>query len=239
MKEIECKNLVVGYDGHIAAENISFTVERGDYFFIVGENGSGKSTLLKTILGLIKPLAGTLDFPNGLKNKETGYVPQQTEAQRDFPATVYEIVLSGCLSGCGFNPFYTKNQKILARKNMEITGVTELSERCFAELSGGQRQRTLIARALCAANKTLVLDEPTAGLDPIVTQELYDLTERLNKERGMTILTVSHDMKAAAKYAFKVLVVGKPCRLFGAEEFIKSDYYKKTEAIEGQNYGVL
>lgn len=228
MAELVCRDLAVGYDGKIVAENLNFTIENGDYFYIVGENGAGKSTLMKTILGLLKPIRGEIRFGEGLRSVDIGYVPQQTEAQKNFPASVKEVVLSGCLSGCGLKPFYSKKQKELAAHNAELMGITALEKRCFAELSGGQKQRVLLARALCAAKKILLLDEPVAGLDPIVTEELYEIIKRLNRDEKMTIIMISHDVEAAIKYASRILVVKNPPFFGNAEEFCKTEYYKKT-----------
>lgn len=227
MAEIVCKKLSLGYDGKSVVENIDFSVSGGDYLCIVGENGAGKSTLMKTILALQKPLSGGISYGDGLKASEIGYIPQRTDAQKDFPATVYEIVLSGCLSGLGFRPFYTKKQKETALKNMEILGITEFSKRCFRELSGGQQQRVLLARALCSTKKMLLLDEPVAGLDPVVTSELYETIDKLNKERGITIVMISHDISAAIKYSSHILYVGKPCFFGSRDEFLKSAFYAK------------
>ena len=227
MSEITCKNLSLGYDGKAVAENIGFTVNGGDYLCIVGENGAGKSTLMKTILSLIKPLSGEIEYGDGLNATEIGYIPQRTDAQKDFPATVYEIVLSGCLSELGFRPFYTKKQKQTALENMELLGITRFSKRCFRELSGGQQQRVLLARALCSTKKMLLLDEPVAGLDPVVTSELYETIDRLNKECKITVIMISHDISAALKYSSHILYVGKPCFFGSREEFAKSDFYGK------------
>ena len=234
MAELVCQNLSVGYDGKSVAESIDLTIEKGDYLFVVGENGAGKSTFMKTLLGLLKPISGNVVF-DGVKQKEIGYVPQQTSAQKDFPASVYEIVLSGCLSGCGFRPFYSKAQKDFARKNMELLGISDLAKKCYRELSGGQQQRVLLARALCAANKMLLLDEPVAGLDPIATQDLYGIVRKLNEENGMTIIMISHDISAALKNAKHVLYVGKPCYYAATDEFKNSDFCKN--AIEDSGYG--
>ena len=228
MVELACRSLTVGYDNKKVAENIDFKVENGDYLYIVGENGAGKSTLMKTILGLNKPLSGTITFGKNVKQTQIGYIPQQTDMQKDFPASVYEIVLSGCLSGCGFRPFYSKKQKQTAKKNMELLDIANLSKKSYRELSGGQQQRVLLARALCAAKKILLLDEPVAGLDPIVTQELYDIIARLNEEQKMTIIMISHDVAAAVRYASHVLTVGSPFFFGSVEEFCLSKYYKKT-----------
>ena len=207
MAQLECKNLTLGYGSKIVIENLTFSVNKGDYLCIVGENGSGKTTLMKTILHLLKPLSGSIETGDGLLPDEISYLPQQTDVQRDFPASVREIVLSGCQSRCGKRPFYNKAEKQLALAAMEKLGITHLSKKCYRELSGGQQQRTLLARALCAAQKMLLLDEPVTGLDPAATQEMYDLIEQLNKD-GITIIMISHDIEAALKHATHVLHIG-------------------------------
>ncbi len=207
MPQLTCKNLTLGYGSKTVIENLSFNVNKGDYLCIVGENGSGKSTLMKTILRLLKPLAGSIETGDGLLPDEISYLPQQTDVQRDFPASVREIVLSGCQSRCGRRPFYSKEEKQLALAAMEKLGITDLAKKCYRELSGGQQQRTLLARALCAAQKMLLLDEPVTGLDPAATQEMYDLIEQLNRS-GITIIMISHDTDAALKYASHVLHIG-------------------------------
>ena len=208
MSVLSARNLAVGYDRSPVLENINFTIEAGDYFCIVGENGSGKSTLMKTILGLQSPIGGTVDFGEGLERTQIGYLPQQSDVQRDFPATVYEIVLSGCQNGLGRKFFYSKAQKELALSNIERMGITELKNRCYRELSGGQQQRVLLARALCATKKILLLDEPVAGLDPQVTQDMYELIQSLNKQ-GLTIIMISHDLENVKKYATKIFDVNR------------------------------
>lgn len=223
MALIECKNVSLGYDNKIVLDNLNFEVNSGDYLCIIGENGSGKSTLMKTILGLKSPLNGEIVFGNGLKKNEIGYLPQQTLVQRDFPASVWEIVLSGSLNKCGLKPFYSKANKELAKKNMARMNITALSKRCYRELSGGQQQRVLLARALCATEKILLLDEPVSGLDPKVTAEMYQLIKELN-EQGLTIIMISHDMHAALKYATHILQVGVNM-FFGTKE----DYLKEVE----------
>ena len=190
MALITCQDVTLGYENTRVAEHLSFTVEEGDYLCIVGENGSGKSTLMKTLLGLRAPLAGHIAFGDGLRKNEIGYLPQQTPIQRDFPASVQEVVLSGCLARCGLRPFYSKEEKALAARNMERLGITPLARRCYRELSGGQQQRVLLARALCATRKLLLLDEPVAGLDPKVTAELYDLIAELNRADGITVIMI-------------------------------------------------
>lgn len=208
MVQLKCENLKLGYNSKVVAENISFEVNKGDYLCIVGENGSGKSTLMKTLLHLIKPLSGTIETGDGVLADEIGYLPQQTEVQRDFPASVKEIVLSGCQSRCGRRPFYNKAEKQLALDAMDKMGISNLAKKCYRELSGGQQQRTLLARAFCATQKMLLLDEPVTGLDPIATEEMYSLIKNLN-DNGITIIMISHDVDAAFKYATHVLHIGK------------------------------
>ena len=188
MAQLTCENLALGYEGRVILNGVNFSVSAGDYLCIVGENGSGKSTLMKTVLGLQKPLGGVIAFGDGVGAGEIGYLPQQTAAQKDFPATVWEIVLSGCQARLGRRPFYSQEEKQLAQRNMEKMGIAPFSRRCYRELSGGQQQRVLLARALCATQKLLLLDEPVAGLDPKVTAEMYSLIEKLNQE-GFTIIS--------------------------------------------------
>jgi len=222
MALLQCQNLSVGYEGQTVAKDLSFSVSKGDYLFIVGENGSGKTTLMKTILHLIPPVDGTMEMDDGLKQNEIGYLPQQTQAQKDFPASVKEIVLSGCQAKPGFHPFYSKEDKMRAMKNMERMEILPYAKRCFRELSGGQQQRVLLARALCASDKVLLLDEPVSGLDPKVTQELYQLIRSLNEE-GLTIIMISHDMEAALEYASHILQIGK-MEFFGTkDEYLRSE----------------
>ena len=171
MAQLTCKNLTLGYDNRAIQEDLNFSIDAGDYLCIVGENGSGKSTLMKTLLHLQPPISGTIELGDGLKKNEIGYLPQQTLVQRDFPASVREIVLSGCQSRCGLRPFYNKEEKRVAQKAMEKMMIQDLADHCYRELSGGQQQRVLLARALCAAQKILLLDEPVSGLDPRVTAE--------------------------------------------------------------------
>lgn len=221
MALLTVKNLKLGYEGKTVAEGLNFTVNSGDYLCIVGVNGSGKTTLMKTILHLNPPISGKIETGEGLKSSEIGYLPQQTEIQRDFPASVWEIVLSGNLSHSGLRPFYTKEEKAAAKRNIEKMGITDLTKRCYRELSGGQQQRVLLARALCATSKMLLLDEPVSGLDPTATAEMYDLIYGLNKE-GITVIMISHDIKAALKYATHILQIGKE-NFFGTkEEYLKS-----------------
>ena len=221
MALISCQDLSVGYESKPVSEHISFSVGKGDYLCIVGENGAGKSTLMKTLLHLQSPIKGTITFGDDLKQNEIGYLPQQTDVQKDFPASVREIVLSGCQAKSGFHPFYSKEDKALAAKNMERLGIGDLAKRCYRELSGGQQQRVLLARALCASEKILLLDEPASGLDPLVTAELYQLIGTLNQE-GLTIVMISHDIAAAVQYASHILHVGTHMFFGTKEEYRKS-----------------
>ena len=222
MALITCQNLSLGYGGRELLGKLSFEVNRGEYLCIVGENGSGKSTLMRTILGLQPPLRGQILTGDDLRANEIGYLPQQTFAQADFPASVWEVVLSGCQGGCGLRPFYTKDEKRRARENIRNMGLEQLTNRCYRELSGGQQQRVLLARALCASSKLLFLDEPVSGLDPKVTAEMYHLIERLNKNDGVAIIMISHDLAAALRYASHILYIGETV-FFGTKgEFLQS-----------------
>ena len=224
MAQLTCQNLTVGYDGRTVLQGLNFEVNPGDYLCIVGENGSGKSTLMKTILGLQAPISGTILTGDGLRKNEIGYLPQQTQAQKDFPASVREIVLSGCQGRCGSRPFYSKEEKRLAEENIGKMGIGSLTKRCYRELSGGQQQRVLLARALCATRKMLLLDEPVSGLDPRVTAEMYGLIETLNREEGITVMMISHDISAALKYASHILHIGDAV-FFGT----KADYLQSPQ----------
>ena len=224
MAQLTCQNLTVGYDGRTVLQGLNFEVNPGDYLCIVGENGSGKSTLMKTILGLQAPISGRILTGDGLMKNEIGYLPQQTQAQKDFPASVREIVLSGCQGRCGSRPFYSKEEKRLAEENIGKMGIGSLAKRCYRELSGGQQQRVLLARALCATRKMLLLDEPVSGLDPRVTAEMYGLIETLNREEGITVMMISHDISAALKYASHILHIGDSV-FFGT----KADYLQSPQ----------
>lgn len=232
MPYITGSDLSLGYDGKVILSDLNFKIEKGDYLCVVGENGSGKSTFMKTLLGLQPQLGGTITFDDGLKKNEIGYLPQQTVVQKDFPASVEEIVLSGCQGCMGLRPFYRKEEKQLAKENMEKMEVTSLAKRCYRELSGGQQQRVLLARALCATRKLLLLDEPVSGLDPKVTAQMYELIERLNQE-GMTIIMISHDIAAALKYATHILHVDKKIFFGSKEEYLKSEMGKRFVMMEG------
>ena len=223
MAQLTCQNLCVGYDGKPVLQDLSFQVFAGDYLCVVGENGSGKSTLMKTILGLQPPISGRILTGDGLRKNEIGYLPQQTMVQKDFPASVREIVLSGCQGRCGSRPFYNKEEKQLALDAMDKMQITQLAKRCYRELSGGQQQRGLLARALCATQKMLLLDEPVSGLDPKVTAEMYALIEKLNRKDGITVIMISHDIAAAAKYASHILHIGDTV-FFGTKDAYLNEF---------------
>ncbi len=221
MPQIVCKNASLGYENRPIVKDLSFTVNAGDYLCIVGENGSGKSTLMKTILALTPPLAGQIRMEEGLNPTQIGYLPQQTQVQRDFPAAVQEIVLSGFQGRCGLRPFYTRAEKAAAVKNMERLGIAGYAKRCYRDLSGGQQQRVLLARALCATQKCLLLDEPVSGLDPKVTAQMYELIEALHRE-GITVIMISHDLEAALHYATHILHIGQQVFFGTREDYVKS-----------------
>ena len=225
---IRCEHVDFGYENHDAVIDVSMEINPGDYLCILGENGSGKSTLMKGILGLLKPTAGTLVVDEALRRTGIGYLPQQTAAQRDFPATVYEVVQSGCLSHLGRRPFFSRADKALAMENMEKLGIAGLSRKCYRELSGGQQQRVLIARALCATKKLLILDEPITGLDPSAIQELYALIRKLNREDKVTILMVSHDVQNVVHQANKILHLQQRVLFYGSVK----DYVKSRAGLE-------
>ena len=220
---IQCQHVDFGYDNQDAVTDVNMEVDPGDYLCIVGENGSGKSTLMKGLLGLIRPTGGTLVTADELKRTGIGYLPQQTAAQKDFPATVSEVVLSGCLNRRGMLPFYSKKEKEIADRNMEKLGITPIRKQCYRELSGGQQQRVLIARALCATSSLLILDEPITGLDPTAIQEFYTMIRRLNREDKAAILMVSHDLRNAVEEANKILHLQKRVLFYGpAHDYMNS-----------------
>ena len=226
MKLIECKDLCMKYEGISAFENLSFSVDEGDFLCIVGENGSGKSTLIKGLLGLKQYSSGSIVF-SGVKQKEIGYLPQQTVAQKDFPATVYEVVLSGCLNRNGIFPFYTKENKERAASEIKKMKIDNIMKKSYRNLSGGQQQRVLLARALCATEKLLLLDEPVSGLDPLVTSEMYEVISELNEKNKVTVIMVTHDIHNAAHYSNKILHMSGSGYFFGStEEYMKTDIFR-------------
>ena len=221
MALLQVDNLSVGYESTPVVRDISFALNAGDYLCIVGENGSGKTTLMKTLLGLQDPLAGQIRIGDGLEKDEIGYLPQQTQIQKDFPASMREVVLSGCQAKAGLRPFYNRQEKETAVRNMERMGISELADRCYRDLSGGQQQRVLLARALCAAEKILLLDEPVSGLDPKVTAEMYEMIRKLNAE-GITIIMISHDIDEAFAFASHILYISHHVFFGTKEEFLSS-----------------
>jgi len=224
MALINCSNITMSYEDNIVFKDLSFEVNKGDYLCIVGENGSGKSTLVRGLLGLKSPVSGKIEYGDGLKKTEIGYLPQQTSVQKDFPASVYEVVLSGCLNSRGIKPFYSKAEKNTALKNMKRLGIEDLKQKCYRELSGGQQQRVLLARALCATKKILLLDEPISGLDPLVAAEMYKLIKELNSVDGITIIMVSHDINSAIKNSNYMLHINDYSGIF-----CKTSDYEKSE----------
>ena len=232
MAQLTCKNLSIGYDSKIILNNINFEVNAGDYICIIGENGSGKSSLMKTILGLQPPINGKVFTGDGLKFNEIGYMPQQTVVQKDFPASVREIVLSGCQGRCGMRPFYNKTEKMILKYALEKMKIEDISKHCYRELSGGQQQRTLLARALCSARKMLLLDEPVSGLDPNATLEMYNLIEELNHKDNITIIMITHDIQSALKYASHIMHIGKNIFYGTKEDYINNE---KINSFEFEN----
>ena len=217
MAQIICRNLAIGYDGKAIVQNMNFSVNTGEYLCVIGENGAGKSTFMKTLLGLQPPIQGEILFGDNLKQNEIGYLPQQTEVQKDFPASVREIVLSGCQNQLGLRPFYNRKEKSYAEAILNKIQITDLAEQCYRELSGGQKQRVLLARALCATKKMLLLDEPVAGLDPKAAKEMYYLIQKINREENITVIMISHDIQIAVNYASHVMKIG-PNIFYGTSE---------------------
>ncbi|MDD3168464.1 MAG: ABC transporter ATP-binding protein [Eubacteriales bacterium] len=235
MSQISAQNVSMSYEKKLVLEGISFEVDQGDYLCIVGENGSGKTTLLRGILGLMPLKSGAIRFGDGVRNNQIGYLPQQTLVQKDFPASVFEVVLSGCLNRIGLMPFYSSREKRKAQQNLELLGIGNLKLKSYKELSGGQQQRVLLARALCATEKIVLLDEPASGLDPIITNEFYQIIRSLN-QAGVTIIMISHDVKLAVEYANKILHIGTMSEFFGAtEEYLKSEAGRRF--LEGGSSG--
>lgn len=224
MSLLVCKDLAFSYDGNEILSGINFQVDSGDYLCIVGQNGAGKSTLVKGLLNLKKPSSGTIEVGEGLQPNEIGCLPQQTQAQKNFPASVNEVVLSGCLNSKGMKPFYSKKDKRDVMEKLNMLGIGDLKDTCYHNLSGGQQQRVLLARALCATKKLVLLDEPVTGLDPLIAAEMYRLIEILNKERGITVIMVSHDIREAVKHADHILHLGNGQLFFGkTRDYLKSD----------------
>lgn len=225
MSIMSCQKVSFRYENQVVLSDLSFNVNQGDYLCILGENGAGKSTLIHGLLGLKKPSAGEILLGGGLKKKQIGYLPQQTGVQKDFPASVFEVVLSGCLNQMGLRPFYTQKEKQRAEENLKRLGAYELRKICYKELSGGQQQRVLLARALCATEKLLLLDEPAAGLDPLVTSEFYSLVRQLNCKEEITVIMVSHDIHGSLEHASHILHLYKGGYFYGTkQEYLASEY---------------
>ncbi|MHB9296191.1 zinc transport system ATP-binding protein [Pillotina sp. SPG140] len=233
-----CQNVSLGYDGHIVVRALDFSVRAGDYLCIVGENGCGKSTIIKGILKLIPPLHGSIQIDPTVKKSDIGYLSQQVVAKNDFPAGVFEIVLSGVIGTMGLRPFYSRKEKQRAEEAMRQLLISDLKSRCYRELSGGQQRRVLIARALCASQKLLVLDEPAAGLDPVVTAEMYELLRTLNKEQGITLIMVSHDIHAAETYANRILHIQNKgeAYFFGTPAEYAQSHYGKAFVLKKEEH---
>ncbi len=219
MPLLKADNLKLGYGSVPVAENITFRVNKGHYLCVIGENGSGKTTLIKALTGLVKPLSGNIEF--GVGSLKIGYLPQQTELQRDFPASVKEIVMSGFAGNGVFHPFYSKKEKETARRFAERLGISKLWQCCYRELSGGQQQRVLLARALCASGNLLLLDEPAAALDTEAANEMYELISSVNRD-GTAVIMVTHDIKSALKYSNLILKIGNEIFFGTNEEFLQA-----------------
>ena len=228
MAMIKCENASFSYDGQTVLEGVDFSLDAGDYLCVVGENGSGKSTLIKGLLSLKAPSGGRIVYGDGLRNSEIGYLPQQTETQRDFPASVWEVVLSGCLNSLGRRIGYDSADKARAALNIERMGIEDIRDKSYQELSGGQQQRVLLARALCATKKLLLLDEPVTGLDPVAAGEMYNLIKLVNLCDGISVIMVSHDIHEAVRYATHILHLGRRQLFFGtAAEYRRSDLARR------------
>ena len=227
MSLITCTDVAFAYEGREVISGLNFTVNKGDYLCIVGENGSGKTTLIRGLLKMKEPMRGEVRFDEGLKLNEIGYLPQQTAAQKDFPASVWEVVISGCINSLGYRPFYSKKEKDMASHQLKMLRIDDLKNRCYRDLSGGQQQRVLLARALCSSQKILLLDEPITGLDPVVTAEFYSLIHTVSKIQGVTIIMVTHDIKGVVKHADHILHLNDEKVFFGtAAEYVETSLGK-------------
>ena len=238
MAQLRCENISVGYEDGIVVSDVSFELNRGDYVCIVGENGAGKSSLLKGILGLARIQGGKIEYGDGMSRADVGYLPQQKDYQKNFPATVKEVVMSGFLNKMGLRPYYNRAEKAKAMEILSDFGMADYVRASFGSLSGGQKQRVLLARAMCATDKPLLLDEPTTGLDPVATEELYELLKRLNREKKTTILMVSHDLNKAVSDAGLILHVNKRsgCGYFGpADKYLDSEAARHFLGLDYKN----
>lgn len=233
MALIAMKDVTIAFEGVVAVDRVSFAVDPGDYLVIVGENGSGKSTLMRAMLGLVKPRSGRIAYGDGLVKNRIGYLPQQTAAQRDFPASVEEVALSGCVNRMGFRPFYNRADREKARRNLELLDAWKYRKRSYRTLSGGQQQRALLARALCATDALLLLDEPVTGLDPAAAAEFYDVIRNLNRRHGVAVVMVSHDLGGAMRDANKVLVMDRGLDFFGSVDDYRARFSEGTVTRRG------
>ena len=233
MALIAMKDVTIAFEGVVAVDRVSFQVDPGDYLVVVGENGSGKSTLMRAMLGLVKPRSGRIAYGDGLVKNRIGYLPQQTAAQRDFPASVEEVALSGCVNRMGFRPFYNRADREKARRNLELLDAWKYRKRSYRTLSGGQQQRALLARALCATDALLLLDEPVTGLDPAAAAEFYDVIRNLNRGHGVAVVMVSHDLGGAMRDANKVLVMDRGLDFFGSVDDYRARFSEGTVTRRG------
>ena len=233
MALIQLRNVTIAFEGTVAVDRVSLSVEKGDYLVVLGENGSGKSTLMRAMLGLVKPRRGSIVYGDGLMKNQIGYLPQQTAAQRDFPASVEEVVISGCVNRMGPRFFFSKADRAKAEANMKLLDVTGFRKRSYRTLSGGQQQRVLLARALCATEGMLLLDEPVTGLDPAATQELYDVIRDLNRKHGVAVVMVSHDLRGALRDAKHVAVMDRGMDFMGDAAEYEAQYLGKAVKAHG------
>ena len=233
MALITMKDVTIAFEGAVAVDHVSMAVERGDYLVIVGENGSGKSTLMRAMLGLVKPRSGRIAYGDGLVKNRIGYLPQQTAAQRDFPASVEEVVLSGCVNRMGPRCFFGRADREKAAQNMRLLDVEKYRKKAYRSLSGGQQQRALLARALCATDAILLLDEPVTGLDPAAAQEFYDVIRELNRVHRVAVVMVSHDLGGAMRDANKVLVMDRGMDFFGTVDAYRARFAQKAVSDNG------
>lgn len=225
MKLITCKKLKVGYDNKAVLKNINLTIEAGDFIGIFGANGSGKSTLIKTLVKLLPPLGGKIKYDESIKHSAIGYLPQEIKAQPDFPATAYEVVISGCVNRLGLRAFYNKEERDLALRYMRILNIEKLKNKSFRELSGGEKQKVLLARALTSCEKVLFLDEPFNALDEKTREQLYHTLSEINKQYGVSIIMISHDNESTIKYVNRVIEIDETIKFDG----LTQEYLKRKE----------